>query len=118
MNPEQEKQNETGTPETPQQVQQEETSSPPQPLGQTHWGTLLGIVIVVAVIVVGGLYILNEQRESFNEMTIEEIVSDDPVLEDLTTQSSSDELPDIEDDLDTTELDALLDDLDNIDAEL
>ncbi|MBL7045458.1 MAG: hypothetical protein ISR99_00245 [Parcubacteria group bacterium] len=83
-------------------------------------GPFVGIVIIVLVLVVGGLYFwgskLSKERQDL--VTPEEIQAEaDPSLEALSTQSTSDAVADIEADLDTTDLGGLDAELADIDTE-
>lgn len=85
-------------------------------------GPIIGIAIILVIIIFGGLYYwggqINNQEERAN-ITPEEIIEqEDPALETLETQSSSDEIVDIEADLDLTNLEGLDKELGDIDAEL
>lgn len=68
-------------------------------------GPLIAVIIILALIVVGGLYFLKE-RASQNTYVPESSVSD-PITESLMQQSSSDDLDSIEADLNATNLDNL-----------
>lgn len=88
-------------------------------------GPIIGIAIIVVIIIFGGLYYwggkINNQelREIQENTTPEEILTqEDASLESLQVQSTSDEIVDIEADLDLTDLENLDTELDNIDIEL
>jgi len=85
---------------------------------QKSIGPALGIIIIIVIIVIGGVY-----------FWINSGVDEDSVLKDapeefqdevqaLQTQSASDELADIEADLDSTSLEGLDSDLGGLDSEL
>jgi len=80
-------------------------------------GQITGIVIVVFILVLGGLYFWGTQyftnTENIQQQTIEEM---DPVVESLEAQSASDELNSIEEDLTATDLNNIDEDLSNIDT--
>lgn len=85
-------------------------------------GPIIGIAIILVIIIFGGLYYwgdqIKNQREQEN-ITSEEILEQkDPALEALEVQSSSDEIVDIEADLDLTDLEGLGKELGDIDVEL
>ena len=83
-------------------------------------GPVIGIIIVVGVLVIGGLYFYGaELNEQDNEpMTAAEIAaSADPALEALEMQGTSDTVESIEDDLDATDLDELDDELRELEEE-
>jgi len=94
------------------------------PAPEKHTGGLVGAIVIVIILVVGGLYYwgkqVNENQTTVDEsMTAEEIVSiPDEKTEALGTQGSSDEVLDIEADLDATDLEGLEAELDAIDQEL
>lgn len=96
----------------------DETS--PNPMGDgkedKSFGPLIGIVIIVIILILGGLYFWGQQ---VGEESLEELApSADEVIGTLEMQGSSDELIDIEDDLNITDLDNLDADLDAIESEL
>jgi uncharacterized protein HemX len=109
---------ETVSTEAPQQTEQ---SGP----NKKSIGPIIGIAIIVVIIIFGGLYYwggkINKQelRSAQENTTAEEILSqEDASLESLQVQSTSDEIADIEADLDMTDLENLDAELDNIDIEL
>ena len=76
------------------------------------FGPLVGIVIIVIILILGGLYF-------WGQRTGDGVISDqDTVVEALETQSLSDEIVDIEADLDATDLESLDADLSAIEDEL
>jgi uncharacterized protein HemX len=88
-------------------------------------GPIIGIAIIVVIIIFGGLYYwggkINNQelRNAQESVTAEEILNQqDASVESLQVQSTSDEIADIETDLDLTDLENLDAELGNIDAEL
>lgn len=79
---------------------------------QQNAGPLFGIIIIVLVLVLGGLYYAGNRPSDKAEQTPEEILANpDSQLESLATQQSSDDVESIEKDLTAT-------DLGTIDAEL
>jgi len=81
-------------------------------------GPVVAIVVIVAVLILGGLYYWGVQLNK-EEMTGEEIENlPDEGLESLETQGTSDTLGAIEEDLQTTDLDGLDSELDQIETEL
>jgi uncharacterized protein HemX len=88
-------------------------------------GPIIGIAIIVVIIIFGGLYYwggkINNQelRNAQESITAEEISNQqDTSVESLQVQSTSDEITDIEADLDLTDLENLDAELGNIDIEL
>jgi len=69
---------------------------------EKKYGPLLGIVIIVGLLVIGGLYLAG--MEFTDRSNIEE---SDPQTEQLKTQGSSDELEAIEADLEATDTSSL-----------
>lgn len=108
---------------TQQAPTQEEASSSGQ-TPQKSMGPILGIVIIVILLVLGGFYFWGTQIKDKSqvqeaEITAEDIANqEDTVLDNLNTQSASDEIGDIEADLDATDLESLDSELDAIDLEL
>ena len=100
---------------------QEETSSNQQ-MPQKSMGPVLGIVIIVILLILGGFYFWGTQLTDTQkevEITAEEIINqEDAALENLQSQSNSDEIDDIEADLNATDLESLDSELDAIDLEL
>lgn len=81
-------------------------------------GPLVGIIIIVVVIVLGGYYFWTTQLNQ-EPMTAEEIAAEeDTATNALNEQSDSDEVADIEADLDATDLEGLDAELEQIDQEL
>lgn len=87
-------------------------------------GSVIGIAIIVVLIIFGGLYYWGNQINKQNAMvereaiTTEEIENaPDTTLESLESLGTSDEIADIEIDLDTTDLENLDEELEQIDAE-
>jgi len=73
-------------------------------------GAVIGVVIIIAILVVGAFYFWGKKiDEAGNPETI--LSEPDTTTESLLNQSDSTEIPDIEADLNAT-------DLDNLDAEL
>ncbi len=111
--------------ETPQinQEEQPETDqvSSDKPTSESEKksaGPLFGIIIIVVLIVLAGFYFWAQLGDR-DVMTAEEIAAEiDPNLESLESQSLSDEIADIEADLDATGLDDLDMELEDIDLEL
>jgi len=86
-------------------------------------GPMVGIIVVVVVLVLGGIYFGREGIENiFNissEKSVEEISSaPDDALEMLKTQGDSDEVTAIEEDLNATNIENLDEEIMNIDKEL
>jgi len=85
-------------------------------------GAVIGSIIVIVVIIVGGLYLWGKQiseKRAQESMTPEQILSEpDNSLNALQNQSKSDEVSDIEKDLNATDLNELDKELQNIDEEL
>lgn len=87
-------------------------------------GAVLGSIIIVIILLVAAFYLWANRPETspaIDEPTIsaEEVLSEeDPQTQQLQTQSQSDDLAAIEQDLNNTELDNLTKELENIDQEL
>ena len=117
----------SGTPsqneDTQQAPEQEETSTNEnKQTPQKPMGPVLGIVIIVILLILGGVdfegtQLTDTQKEV--EITAEEIINqEDTALENLQSQSNSDEIDTIEADLNATDLENLDSELDAIDLEL
>ena len=74
-------------------------------------GPVIAIVIVLAVIILGGLYFWG-QRDNATENTADAYLSGDTAA--IKTQSSSDDVNSIEKDLNGTNVDSIGSDLNNI----
>jgi len=84
-------------------------------------GPLVGAVIVILIIALGGVYFLSKKVEEVNDDGVsgEEIMQEqDMTTLGLQTQQNSDEIADIEADLNATDLEDLDRELENIDGEL
>lgn len=106
---------------------QGENTPPTQtPEEKSSWGSAIGIILIVAVIIIGGLYFwgqkIDERLSEYEgqNITVEDILNaPDSQLEALSEeQSTSTDITDIESDLDMTDLDNLDTELDAIEAEL
>ena len=87
--------------------------------GKKPMGPIVGVVIIVIVLIFGGLYFWGSQLSEEKEMTAEEIAAqEDTMLIKLQEQSASDEIADIEADLNATDLEGLDAELDQIDQDL
>jgi uncharacterized protein HemX len=103
----------------PESNQENITPPAPAPEEKSSWGSAIGIILIIAIIIIGGLYFwgqkIDERLSEFEagDVTVEDILNaPDSQLEALSEeQSTSTDITDIEEDLDTT-------DLDNLDAEL
>jgi uncharacterized protein HemX len=123
-------QNETleSTPETPStEMAQPEASQPQTDDDKKSVGPIVGIAIIVVILIFGGLYYWGSKLDINDETiidivdapTTEEILNEqDVTLERLQIQDTSDEIADIEADLDLTDLNDLDAELGNIDTEL
>ena len=87
-------------------------------------GSIIGLAIIIVILIFGGLYYwgaqINKQqtREQLDNTTAEMIENQlDTALEQLQAQSESDEIADIEVDLNDTALEGLDQELENIDVE-
>ena len=100
-----------------QQPQTQSTQSEEQP-SEGSKGALIGSVIVVVLIIAGGIYIFLN-RPTPAQLPPEEITdAEDTALDNLNSQSNSDELSDIEADVNNTDLENLDAELENIEQEL
>ncbi|MBI1975545.1 MAG: hypothetical protein HYS59_00910 [Candidatus Vogelbacteria bacterium] len=82
-------------------------------------GPLFGIIIIVLVLVLGGLYYAGSRPSGQSAQTAEEILAqDDASLENLLVQQSSDGVASIEADLSATDLDGLDAEIGAIESEL
>lgn len=101
---------------TPDPMEDKKISSIPHPLGPT-----VGIVLVVLLLILGALYFFWYDRQSVSNNTpsAEEIKNaDDPVITGLESQSDSDDVSSIEQDLNATSFTDLDADASTIDSEL
>ncbi len=87
-------------------------------------GPIIGIAIIVIIIIFGGLYYWGAQintqeiKDEQESLTAEQIESqEDLSVKQLETQSTSDEIADIETDINATDLENLDQELENIDLE-
>ncbi len=83
-------------------------------------GPIIGSIIVVLIVVLGGLYLYGQQLGQ-NEAVVppqETSTTNETSLASIEQQGSSDDLGEINADLNSTDLDNLDSDMNNIDAEL
>lgn len=108
--------------ETPQENQEEQLEvemAAPESVNEPEKksaGPVFGIIIIVVLLILGGFYFWGTLNDSMSPAEIEAEI--DTALESLETQSTSDEVSDIEADLDATLLDDLDKELEDIDLEL
>ena len=88
-----------------------------EPEKKSSMGPLVAVIIILALIIVGGLYFL-KQRSSQPIYTPPATTNGDAVTASLNTQSSSDDLNSIEKDLNATDVNNLDQGATAIDAEL
>lgn len=69
------------------------------------FGPMIAIIIIVALIIIGGLYVL--KKTSPPKYPVKEGAVKDSVIYDLSRQNSSDEIRDIKKDLSATSIEAL-----------
>lgn len=105
----------------PSQIGIPPQTMPPQSGGSGGTtGPIIGIIIIVAVLVIGGLYFWGSKlsKETQDSMTPEEIVAEeDAARTALETQSTSDTVESIEEDLNITDLEGLDAELGDIETE-
>lgn len=90
----------------------------PQATANKSSGPVIGIVIIVVVLVLGGLYFWGERIVN-EQPTPEEIIgAPDQTLENLNMQGTSDEINAIESDLNATNLQNLDSEVRDIESEL
>jgi uncharacterized protein HemX len=112
---------------TQEQYTPEETAhmpSSPESPEKGSWGSTIGIILIVAVIVIGGLYFWGQKiderlSEYEGNITVEDILNaPDASLEAFQEQGTSTDPADIKNELDATNFDNLDAELDAIDTEL
>jgi len=108
----------------PQETQQEEIPNTLQseaPEKSTS-GPLIGVAIIIIVLIAGGIYFwstaVNQDEDGDQLPTIQSGEETDAIVSRLESQGTSDEIADIEADLNTTELDNLDSELDDLLNEL
>jgi len=107
------------TPKTPPPAQPPAAPDPEKPENSSSLGPIVGAIIIVAILVLGGLYYWGaDLAQNQNAPTPEEIMNEpDPQLQSIETQSSSDTVTSIEADLEATNLESLDQELDQIENE-
>jgi hypothetical protein len=72
-------------------------------------GPIVGIILILLVIILGGLYFWGERVKKANTLSDDaaQSMQDNQNIESITTQSSSDATADIEADLNATDIDSL-----------
>jgi hypothetical protein len=104
--------------ENTEATQDHVATEPEKPIGPA-----VGTVIIVLILIIGAFYFWGYKLENTpavdETVTAEEVLAQPDVsLDALNTQSSSDEIEAIEQDISTTDLEGLDAELENIDAEL
>lgn len=91
---------------------------------RAHNGPILGILVIILVLILGGLYLWGSMLDSQNEVVETPIVNNEPEtpraeadVEIMQTLSPSDELSAIEADITNTNLDTIDADIQAMDAE-
>jgi len=92
--------------------------SPPTKDANSRLGPIAGVIIIIALIILGGLYMWNVSRDKVPQEIPIPDVSSDPVVQELKRQGGTDGINPIEADLDATALNALDEDFAEIEAEL
>lgn len=79
---------------------------------ESSMGPVIGAIIIIVILIVGGLYLWGKQLSEGDA----EMLGDDELTEEIEEQSDSDEIDDIEADLEANEeiLDELDSDLENL----
>lgn len=68
-------------------------------------GPLIAVIIILALIIIGGLYFLKERNSQITEMPV--VPQRDQMAESLKVQGTSDDISSIEADLNSTNIDNL-----------
>lgn len=105
--------------ETDTAVEKDTVSQPQE--DKKSVGSIIGIIIIIVIIIIGGLYYWGSylNKQDLASLTPEEIASqDDTAVEQLQEQGTSDEIADIEADLNATDLEGLDAELEQIEMEL
>ena len=96
-------------------------SQPPQTASEKSVGPAVGIIIIIIIIVLGGLYFWGQRVNDTSDQTDLQVQSESVTpganLEQLQTQSTSDDVSTIETDLNATNLDSLGTEVNSINAE-
>lgn len=117
--------NVTGQTSSPESAGREVHLTPESEEGHTSRGIIIGVLIIILVIILGGLYLWGRTLSQPEITPPPARVNNEPEtpraetdVEILETVSSSDEISAIESDLDSTNLDSLDSELESIEAEL
>ena len=108
----------------PQETPEEQVPNTPQSdnADKSAFGPIAGIAIIVIVLIVGGVYLwMTATDQDVDESQLPVIQSGgeaEAIVNQLNTQGTSDEIADIEADLNTTELENLDSELDDLLNEL
>lgn len=90
----------------------EQNNGAMSPITEESKGPTIGIVIIVLILLIGGIYIFTSREETSS------INEENPVAEELLNQSNSTEVTDIEADALNTDLESLDTELQDIETEL
>jgi hypothetical protein len=96
------------------------------PTRETSWGSIVGIIVVIVILLIGSLYFWGKEISNNGTLpsvdeniTAEDILAQpDTIIKTLKNQSTSDDIASIKTDLNATDLSGLNNGLNNIDAEL
>lgn len=94
--------------------------TPQTPSDKKTIGPLVGVVIIILVLVLGGLYYWGQKINTEDQTVSPETITgaDDPLLAELNQQSDADTTAAIETDLNATDLSNIDTELENIETEV
>lgn len=80
-----------------------------QPSRPSGHGALIGSVIIIAILILGGIYILKETKDMKHESGVsqQQMESDTQFEQTQTTQGNSDDVDSIEADVNATDVDSI-----------
>jgi hypothetical protein len=85
---------------------------------ENAFGPLIGVAIIIIVLIAGGIYFWSTTIDQEESPTVQSTIEADKIVSQLNSQGTSDEIADIEADLNITDLDNLDSELDDLLNEL
>ncbi len=70
-------------------------------------GALIGSIIIVLMLIIGGIYFAKQAGQNIASSEIDQVLEADPELQAIEDSENSDELPELESDLDSINVDDL-----------
>jgi hypothetical protein len=77
-------------------------------------GALIGSIVIVLILIVGGIYFAKQAGQEINQSEIDQVLDTDPEIQAATESQGSDEILDLDNDLENIDIEDLDIDLDSL----